>query len=65
MTLQVETPRRAVVEVFDALGRRVATLADREFGVGEHDLPFDTGTLPSGVYFVRWGGSAIPVTVTR
>ena len=65
VTLRVETPRRAVVEVFDSLGRRVATLADREFGAGEHDLPFDTDALPSGVYFVRWGGSAIPVTVTR
>ncbi len=65
VTLQVAAPRRAVVEVFDALGRRVATLADREFGAGEHDLAFDTDALPSGVYFVRWGGSAIPITVTR
>ena len=63
--LELAAPRHVVVEVFDALGRRVATLADRPLAAGRHELPFDTAALPAGVYFVRWAGSAVAVTVTR
>ena len=63
--VEVSTARRVTVEVLDALGRRVATLADRELAPGRHDLPFDTAGLPAGVYLVRWGSTSIPVTVAR
>jgi len=43
----------ARVEVFDALGRRVAVLADAPFSAGEHRLVFDARGLASGVYLLR------------
>lgn len=43
----------ARVEVFDALGRRVALLADAPFAAGEHRLGFDARGLASGVYLLR------------
>ncbi len=63
--IEVYTARRVTLEVYDALGRRVATLADREFAPGRHTIGFDTSALPAGVYLVRWGWNTIPVTVTR
>ncbi len=48
-------PRREFVElaVFDALGRKIATLADGEHAEGFHTLPFDASRLPAAVYFYR------------
>ena len=40
------------LEVFDALGRRVASLAG-SFGEGEHAVPLDGGALQPGLYVVR------------
>ena len=47
------TAGAARVDVFDALGRRVATLADGALPAGVHDLAVDTSALPTGVYLVR------------
>ena len=41
----------ARVAVYDALGREVAVLADRAFGLGRHEVL--VGTLSTGVYIVR------------
>lgn len=41
------------VEVFDLLGRRVAELANRPFGAGEHRIEFDASALATGAYIVR------------
>ncbi|MCI0451191.1 MAG: S8 family serine peptidase, partial [Candidatus Latescibacteria bacterium] len=42
-----------VLEVFDAAGRRVATLLDESKGIGRHTVDFDASRLSSGVYFYR------------
>ncbi|NOT35433.1 MAG: T9SS type A sorting domain-containing protein [Candidatus Eisenbacteria bacterium] len=40
--------------VFDAAGRRAATMADHErFAAGPHNLSFSTDTLKPGLYFAR------------
>jgi hypothetical protein len=39
--------------VYDALGRRITTLADRYMEAGFYSETFDAGNLPSGVYFYR------------
>ncbi len=41
------------IEVFDLLGRRVATLENNYRQVGEHTVRFDAGSLSSGQYIVR------------
>jgi hypothetical protein len=43
---------RVAVHVFAADGRRAATLADREFGEGRHELALPL-SLPAGTYLVR------------
>jgi hypothetical protein len=42
----------ATLAVYDAAGRKVATVADGHFAAGRHDLPFEAG-LPAGVYVYR------------
>lgn len=42
------------VRVFDALGRRIATLVDRQnHPQGSYTIEFDASQLSSGIYFVR------------
>ncbi|MCB9516237.1 MAG: T9SS type A sorting domain-containing protein [Candidatus Latescibacteria bacterium] len=50
-------PGRVRVEVFDLAGRRVATLADRRFGGGAHDLTWDGADQASGVYLLRFSAA--------
>ena len=38
------------IEVYDVMGRLVATLADRAFDAGQHEVTFNADYLPSGVY---------------
>ena len=50
----VSEPGPVTIAVFDAAGRRVATLIDREHHTAqEHSLSYRPVDLPSGVYFVR------------
>jgi hypothetical protein len=45
--------REVTLEVYDVLGRRVATLADGEKPAGRHEASLEARRLPSGVYFGR------------
>lgn len=49
----VPTAGPVALEVFDAVGRRVAVLAEGPHAPGTYTVTFDTGTLPSGVYLYR------------
>ena len=49
----VEVPGRISITVYDALGRKVATLVDEVVTAGEHSVVFDAADLPSGVNLVR------------
>jgi hypothetical protein len=44
---------RVKIEVFNSLGRKVATIADEHQTAGHKVLQWDAGALPSGVYFYR------------
>lgn len=46
------TAGRLRVDAYDALGRRVAVLADGEFTAGRHEFAFDTSELPVGQFYV-------------
>jgi hypothetical protein len=39
------------LRVFDLLGREITILADGVYEAGKHEVSFDAGNLPSGVYF--------------
>src|SRR5204862_382175 len=58
IAFELGSPGRARVELFDVLGRKRLTLADRGFDAGVHVLPWDgrdaTGARAGrGLYFVR------------
>ena len=49
-----ESPLQVTLKVYDVLGREVATLLNNEtMEEGEHEVQFDAGNLPSGIYFYR------------
>jgi len=52
-TILVELPEDATVTitVYDALGRRVTSLMNKELKAGYHRVVWDAGNLPSGQYF--------------
>ena len=54
-TIRFALPEQARVqlEVFDALGRRVATLAEGSYRAGWHQATFEASSLASGVYLYR------------
>lgn len=39
--------------LYDISGREVRRIWGGEMGAGEHDVPFERGSLPAGVYFYR------------
>ena len=54
----LRTPGRVRAEVFDAPGRRVATVLDRDYAAGAHTGAWDGRTArgaraDAGVYFLR------------
>ena len=54
-TISYSLPSRSVVKliVYDALGREVLRVIDREQGIGVHRAELQTATWPAGVYFYR------------
>lgn len=54
-TIQFELPQAGPVllEVYDMIGRRVATLISEQIAAGSHTATFDAGSLSSGVYTYR------------
>jgi hypothetical protein len=42
-----------LVQIIDMLGRVIQTPIDREYTAGTFTITFDSGPLPSGVYYAR------------
>jgi hypothetical protein len=56
-TVGVQTAQQVVVEVYDVLGRRVASLLNMDLPANAMQrLTFDGSALPSGVYMIRVEG---------
>ena len=56
-TLAVNQRQRVTVAVYDALGRRIASLHDGVLAANTvHPFAFDAGSLPSGLYVIRVSG---------
>jgi hypothetical protein len=47
----VKATARVVLTLYDALGRKQATLVERDYAPGRHAVRFDARGWPSGVYF--------------
>ena len=47
------TQSSVALEIYDLLGRNVATLVNGDFDAGEHDVAFDASSFNSGLYFYR------------
>jgi len=47
------TASQVILQVFNVLGQSVVTLVDRPMDAGWHEVEFDGGELPSGIYFFR------------
>ena len=69
-TVRLAAPEAVMIDLVDALGRRVATLHDGPLAAGaEHGFVLSAGALPAGVYVVRVVGPTVRqshrVTVAR
>lgn len=53
-TFKLPDMRHVRLQVFDALGRAVAEVANGVYDRGVHSEVFEAGTLPSGMYFYRF-----------
>lgn len=53
IAFDLPTAVQVSLRVYDITGREVATPADDVYPAGHHELAFDGGSLPSGVYFYR------------
>jgi hypothetical protein len=52
-TFTLEQARAVTINVYDVTGRVVATLVDGMVAAGQHEVVFEAGSLPSGVYIYR------------
>ena len=41
------------ITIIDILGNEVKTLVDSKLNPGSHEIEFDGGNLPAGIYFYR------------
>src|SRR5690606_34891676 len=53
LAYRLPTPQHVRLAVYDALGREVAVLVDGARPAGTHEVVFDAGALPGGVYMYR------------
>jgi PKD repeat protein len=53
ITFRVPRSDRVRLDIFDVAGRRMVTLADEEFGIGQYNLIWDASDEPGGIYFYR------------
>jgi len=50
------------LSIFDLLGREVSVIINRRLQPGNYEVRFDSGNLPSGIYFARLSFSGISAT---
>lgn len=55
---RVESDTRVRLGLYDVSGRLVRSLADGRVGPGEHAVRVDAGSLPVGIYFLRFETSS-------
>ncbi len=59
ISYRLSEAQQVTLTVFDAAGRRIATLVESEQDPGQYALPFDASGLASGIYFVRFSAGEV------
>lgn len=53
ISFRIPNASQVDLDVYDVLGRKVASLVDRRLSAGNHTVSFDAGKLSSGLYLYR------------
>ncbi|MBN2090653.1 T9SS type A sorting domain-containing protein [candidate division KSB1 bacterium] len=53
ITFTVPTKSPITLEIYDLLGRKVATLIDQELLAGQHQIKWDATNFAAGIYFYQ------------
>jgi len=53
ITYQLPKAAHVTLKVFDVLGRAVATLVEEQNEAGQHTIEWNSGNIPSGIYYYR------------
>jgi hypothetical protein len=53
ISYSIPSASRVLLEVYNVLGRKVATLIDGTQNAGSHNATFDASRLPSGIYYYK------------
>nr|HRI47937.1 T9SS type A sorting domain-containing protein [Ignavibacteriaceae bacterium] len=53
ITFSITKAAKTVLNVYNVLGQKVATLIDKELSAGQHEVTFDASKLTTGVYFYK------------
>jgi len=53
LTFTIPVSGQVSLKVYDMLGRQVSVLVAGYLKAGTHEVSFDAGNLPSGIYFCR------------
>jgi uncharacterized protein (DUF1501 family) len=48
-----------LVQIIDPMGRVIQNLVDKDYAPGTYTIPFNSGALPSGVYYARLQNGAV------
>ncbi len=64
LTFSLDRPGSARLDVFDTLGRLVATVVDADLSAGPHEATLDASGLASGLYVLRLTTDAATLTGT-
>ena len=62
--LRFDVPEKSAIRVvvYDVLGRQVSVVADGVLPAGSHEIMFDGGSLPNGIYFARLVSDDVALT---
>jgi uncharacterized delta-60 repeat protein len=53
ISFDLDTESEMIIEIYDILGRKVSTLADKIYSTGRHQIIWCADNTPSGLYFCR------------
>ena len=53
ITFELNNPQHVQLNVYNVQGQHIATLVDEFRNAGQHEVTFDAGELPSGMYLYR------------